>query len=113
MTLFMPYSTARLFQLQVNRSIDASESNNYTLSRKLAIENCRKNNERIVSDLQTVFAANVDTKMTPQAAQDVQTKFSSCLTNENSCWDGFSHSKEDKKVRAELSSVLANVTQKV
>uniref|UniRef100_A0A6N2KZC2 Pectinesterase n=1 Tax=Salix viminalis TaxID=40686 RepID=A0A6N2KZC2_SALVM len=103
------------FLLQVNRSIDAAESNNYTLSKKLAtdkklddpqntaIENCRKNNERIVSDLQAVFAANVDTKMT-QAAQDVQTKFSSCLTNENSCWDGFSHSKEDKKALGMITS---------
>ncbi|KAB5553360.1 hypothetical protein DKX38_010671 [Salix brachista] len=109
------------FLLQVNHSINAAQSTMVASSKlatdkkfkrqKTAIENCRKNNERIVSDLQTVFAANVDTKMTPQADQDVQTKFSSCLTNENSCRDGFSHSKKDKKVRAKLSSGLDDVTQ--
>ena len=110
------------FLLQVNRSKDAAQSNMVTLSKTLAtkrkikrrqkkaIKDCWNNNGRIVSDLDEVLAANVDTEMTPQAARDVQTKFSSCLTSDNSCRDGFSHSFKDKKVRAALLSTLANVT---
>ncbi|KAF9681259.1 hypothetical protein SADUNF_Sadunf06G0207100 [Salix dunnii] len=110
------------FLLQVNSSIDAAQSNMVALSKKLAtnknldaqkkiaINDCLKNNERIVSDLKKVSAdVNVTTKMKPQAAQDVQTKFSSCLTNDNSCRDGFSHSSKTKKFRASLFSDLADV----
>ncbi|KAF9681255.1 hypothetical protein SADUNF_Sadunf06G0206700 [Salix dunnii] len=114
---------ANAFLLQVNLSIDAAQSNMYTLSKqkatntkldarqKNATVDCYQNYDRIVSDLKEVRAiVNADTEMTPQAAQNVQTKFSSCLTNQNSCLDGFSHSRNDRKVRAASSSDLANVT---
>ncbi|XP_011039648.1 PREDICTED: pectinesterase-like isoform X1 [Populus euphratica] len=110
------------FLLQVNRSIDAAQSNMVALSNKLAtskkldvrqktaINDCWKNNDRVVADLKKVFEdVKVDTKNKspqPKADQDLNTKFASCMTGVNSCLDGFSHSKRDKKVREALSGIV-------
>ncbi|KAL9363456.1 hypothetical protein Peur_046241 [Populus x canadensis] len=104
------------FLLQVNRSIDAAQSNKVALSKKLAksmkldvrqrtaINDCWENNDRVVTDLKKVF---VDVKVdTTNADQDLNTKFASCMTGVNSCLDGFSHSKQDKKVREALSDLV-------
>jgi pectinesterase len=104
------------FLLQVNRSIDAAQSNKVALSKKLAksmkldvrqrtaINDCWENNDRVVTDLKKVF---VDVKVdTTNADQDLNTKFASCMTGVNSCLDGFSHSKQDKKVREALSDLI-------
>ncbi|KAB5553362.1 hypothetical protein DKX38_010673 [Salix brachista] len=110
------------FLLQVNRSIDAAQSNMVALSKKkatdktlkapqkTAIEDCHQNHGRIVSDLKEVLAGfNADTTMKPQDARDVHAKISSCLTSDNSCRDGFSHSRKNKRFRAKLFSALADV----
>ncbi|KAG6772827.1 hypothetical protein NC652_017925 [Populus alba x Populus x berolinensis] len=110
------------FLLQVNRSIDAAQRNKYVLSRNLgtsknlddrqttAINDCWKNNGRVVTDLEPVFADfKVGTKskpLQPQADQDLKTRLSSCSTSVDSCLDGFSHSKLDKKVREALSGIV-------
>ncbi|KAL3587069.1 hypothetical protein D5086_013936 [Populus alba] len=110
------------FLLQVNRSIDAAQSNKVALSKKLATSNkldvrqttaindCLKNNDRVVTDLEKVFAGvKVDTgkkPLQPKADQDLNTKFASCMSGVNSCLDGFSHSKQDKKVREALSGIV-------
>ncbi|XP_061964348.1 pectinesterase-like [Populus nigra] len=104
------------FLLQVNRSIDAAQSNKVALSKKLAksmkldvrqrtaINDCWENNDRVVTDLKKVFGnVKVDTT---NADQDLNTKFASCMTGVNSCLDGFSHSKQDKKVREALSGLI-------
>jgi pectinesterase len=104
------------FLLQVNRSIDAAQSNKVALSKKLAksmkldvrqrtaINDCWENNDRVVTDLKKVFGnVKVDTT---NADQDLNTKFASCMTGVNSCLDGFSHSKQDKKVREALSDLI-------
>ena len=65
----------------------------------------------VVTDLKMVLA-DVNFHPNKKPAVNLKTRLSSCATNENSCLDGFSHSKKDNAVRKELFAGLIYVSGK-
>jgi len=109
---------------QINITIDAAQHNMVALSKnngtsysklddrqKKALNDCYGNYDMVVTDLKMVLA-DVNFHPNKKPAVNLKTRLSSCATNENSCLDGFSHSKKDNAVRKELFAGLIYVSGK-
>jgi pectinesterase len=75
-----------------------------TQQQKTALEDCRQNYDSSLADLEKVWGGlkrNPNNGLLQQKsyAEDLTTKVSSCKSNEDSCFDGFSHSWLSRKLR--------------
>ncbi|KAJ7002493.1 pectinesterase-like [Populus alba x Populus x berolinensis] len=99
----------------INATIDAINSKkieankilstkNPTKKQKTALEDCTKNYDSSLADLDKVWGElnrNPNNKKLQQQsyADELTTKVSACKSNEDSCFDGFSHSTISRKLR--------------
>ncbi|XP_034932019.1 pectinesterase [Populus alba] len=99
----------------INATIDAINSNkikadkilsteNPKKKQKTALEDCRKNYDSSLADLDKVWGElkrNPNNQLLQQKsyAENLRTKASSCKSNDDSCLDGFSHSSPLRELR--------------
>jgi len=88
-------------KIKANRILSTED---LTKQQKTALEDCRKNYDNSLADLENVWGAlerNPNNQLLQQQsyAENLTTKVSSCKSNEDSCFDGFSHSWLSRKLR--------------
>lgn len=84
-----------------------------TAREKVALHDCLENIDETLDELRTSYddlkAYPSSKKNISEQADDLKTLLSATITNQESCLDGFSHDKADKKVRTVLEKSFDHV----
>ncbi|XP_038878011.1 pectinesterase-like [Benincasa hispida] len=85
---------------------------NLTKREKIALNDCLESEEETLRELYEVVEdlhEYPNKKSLTQYADDLKTLLSSAITNQETCVDGFSHDKADKKVRESIEAGLIHI----